>query len=89
MICESKDDIINELAEEVCYEVSVTCSQVFKVKVKNTENVEDIVYSAVEDAINNHELEVTSQDGWDNIEVIGKTKDTNYIDMKVDEGYYD
>jgi hypothetical protein len=88
MTCKDKNDIIKELSGDVYYEVEVTASQRFIVKAKDCDDIQDIIYNAVEDEVQSGNLEVTSRDCWDNIEVLEEVGETEQFDLEVDEGYY-
>lgn len=89
MTCENENDILNELSGDVCYEVEVICTQVFTIKAKDVENVEEIIEQAVENALDNGDLEVTSRDGYDSVNILNRTESDDYIDLEVEDDYYD
>ena len=85
-----KNSIIEELAGDTCFEVEVVVSRVFIVKVKNCEDAEDIVRTYMDDAMERSELEVTStNDGIDNIKILGECSNDTQEDIEVTEEYYD
>lgn len=82
--------ILEELSSDIFYEVEVITTRVFIVKVKSVDDAEDLVREAMEDAMDTGTLEISSSnDGYDQINVLGETSETIGEDLEVEEEYTD